>query len=164
TTLNLLILFVFTSGEELGWRGYLQRRMETAFGVRRGIMLLGLIWGFWHAGMHVQGVMISPDADPLVVTFLITPFYFLGLGSFFGWLYLRTRSVWIPAIAHAAHNRLSSQLSACLDLGEIGDYGAFSAMALGWCAVGLFLLWGVGSPREETETAEDGPPAPQEPS
>jgi membrane protease YdiL (CAAX protease family) len=34
-------------GEEYGWRGYLQSEL-IKIGKRRGVLLLGLIWGAWH--------------------------------------------------------------------------------------------------------------------
>ena len=35
-------------GEELGWRGFLQGILVKQLGVSRGILLVGLIWSFWH--------------------------------------------------------------------------------------------------------------------
>jgi membrane protease YdiL (CAAX protease family) len=49
-TLNL----PFTIGEELGWRGFLlsETRQLSAF---RQTLLIGAVWGLWHAPLILQG-------------------------------------------------------------------------------------------------------------
>lgn len=45
-TLNAL----FALGEEIGWRGYLQPELEASgLGRVRAALVVGLIWGLWHA-------------------------------------------------------------------------------------------------------------------
>ncbi len=139
-TVNMLILFVFTFGEEFGWRGYLQPRMERRFGTRLGIVLVGVVWGFWHAGMHAQGVMMPEGIDPLLGTLVLNPFYLIGLGIFYGWLYLRTGSVWVVVLAHSAQNKLPMLVITFLDAGETTDLVALSSLAATWAVVGLALL------------------------
>ena len=140
TAINFLILFVRVFGEEFGWRGYLQPRLERRLGTRRGILLLALVWGFWHAGAHVQGIMMPEDFDPLVITFLVNPLYFLGLGTFYGWLYLRTGSVWIPVLAHTANNRFGGVIGVMTDTGDLPGIYAMLGLAVAWLLVGLALV------------------------
>ncbi|MDE5823371.1 MAG: CPBP family intramembrane metalloprotease [Lachnospiraceae bacterium] len=35
-------------GEEYGWRYYLQPLMQKRFGIRGGVLVLGVVWGIWH--------------------------------------------------------------------------------------------------------------------
>ena len=45
------ILIIAPLGEELGWRGYAQRRLETAQGALRASLVIGVMWAAWHAPM-----------------------------------------------------------------------------------------------------------------
>ena len=41
-------------GEELGWRGFLQKEL-TYLGFWKSSIVIGLIWGIWHAPIILQG-------------------------------------------------------------------------------------------------------------
>lgn len=43
---GLLIVSVFALGEEVGWRGYMQRRIVARYGIAHGIALSAGIWLF----------------------------------------------------------------------------------------------------------------------
>ena len=49
-TVNAVVAF----GEELGWRGFLLREFRH-LGFWRASLLIGLIWGIWHAPVILQG-------------------------------------------------------------------------------------------------------------
>src|SRR5262249_37190097 len=49
-TVNALAGF----GEELGWRGFLQRELG-ALGFWKASAIIGFAWGFWHAPLIIQG-------------------------------------------------------------------------------------------------------------
>ncbi|MEZ4775494.1 MAG: CPBP family intramembrane glutamic endopeptidase [Bacteroidia bacterium] len=49
-TINLL----FTFGEEFGWRGLLLQELKP-LGFWKSNLLIGLVWGLWHAPLIVQG-------------------------------------------------------------------------------------------------------------
>lgn len=49
--MNIFLIFPYIAnqsilffGEEYGWRGFLQEKMQTKFGKRMGVILLGIIW------------------------------------------------------------------------------------------------------------------------
>lgn len=93
-------------GEEVGWRGALYPRLKARFGVGKGRLLGGLIWGVWHwpvmilagynYGTRYWG---APVLGPLV--FCLGT---IALGILFDRLYEKTRCIWIPALAHGAYN------------------------------------------------------------
>ena len=95
-----LINTLLALGEELGWRGSLLPEL-LPLGQRRAILLSGVIWGFWHAPVILQGH--NYPSQPVLGVFLMVVFAVL-VGAFFGWLYLRTRSPWAPALAHGSLN------------------------------------------------------------
>ena len=49
-----LINGLFTFGEEFGWRAYLQPKLMP-LGGRRATLLVGVIWGLWHAPIIAMG-------------------------------------------------------------------------------------------------------------
>lgn len=46
-------LIVFPLGEELGWRGFAHPRFVERFGLVKGSIALGAIWGLWHLAYSV---------------------------------------------------------------------------------------------------------------
>jgi membrane protease YdiL (CAAX protease family) len=50
-------------GEELGWRGYLLRRLEALFSPLVSSILIGIIWAAWHAPMFWFSPIGLPTRD-----------------------------------------------------------------------------------------------------
>jgi membrane protease YdiL (CAAX protease family) len=94
-----LLSVPFALGEELGWRGYAQDKLIDEFGVVKGLLILGFVWGFWHspAFYFLRSFPDHPILGPLVMT----PIDSLLVVAPFGWLYIRSRNIWVPTIAHA---------------------------------------------------------------
>jgi membrane protease YdiL (CAAX protease family) len=101
--LGLLIVSLFGLGEEVGWRGYMQRRVVRQHGIAQGIALTAAIWAAWHLPYSISGLHHIAEV-PLYALLVIMPVGHLGLGLFLGWLYQRTGSIWLAAIAHGAAN------------------------------------------------------------
>ena len=51
---------LFTFGEELGWRAYLQPKLMP-LGARRAFILMGVIWGVWHWPVIAMGARLRID-------------------------------------------------------------------------------------------------------
>ncbi|MCF2140664.1 MAG: CPBP family intramembrane metalloprotease [Candidatus Lokiarchaeota archaeon] len=108
--LNIIITIIFgalfgmiyTFGEEFGWRGYLQGKLLNKFGINKGFLLTGLIWGFWHIPIILMGYNF-PD-NPILGAFVLMPLSTIFMGLFEGFLYLKSKSIWMPTLAHAAIN------------------------------------------------------------
>ncbi len=80
----LLMMFIIGPGEELFWRGFLQRRLEEALGRRAGWLVATGIY----AAIHVA------TGNPILVLAA-------GVcGAFWGWLYLHYRSMFLNAVSH----------------------------------------------------------------
>jgi membrane protease YdiL (CAAX protease family) len=91
---------VFTLGEELGWRGFLYREMRS-LGFWKANLLIGTIWGLWHAPIILQGHNY-PD-HPVAGVFMMVPFC-ISLGIIMSWIRLKTNSVLAPALLHGMLN------------------------------------------------------------
>jgi hypothetical protein len=73
--LMALILIPFTGFfEELGWRGFLQDRLQKRFGVFRAAVVIGAVWGAWHIPMYLRLNNEGDKTPQLIVVFLAGAF------------------------------------------------------------------------------------------
>ena len=91
-------LVVFPLGEEFGWRGFAHPRMVGRYGVVRGALAVGVIWGLWHL-MYT----ITPTAggfDPIELGLIMTelPLYAVLIA----WVFERANRSMAVAIAFHA--------------------------------------------------------------
>ena len=102
-----ILNFIATFGEEFGWRGYLLSKLMP-LGGRKAMLLIGLIWGVWHWPVIFMGYEYGfkypgyPWVGPLLFIWVM-----FGLGTFLGWLTLRSKSIWPAVIGHAAINGIA---------------------------------------------------------
>ena len=101
---NFLIVFAPFFGEEYGWRYYLQPILQKRFGMRAGLLILGVVWGVWHIFLDFF-FYTTPDRG-LAMT-LIQIITCITLGIFFAWAYLKTDNIWVPVILHFMNNNLA---------------------------------------------------------
>ena len=93
-------------GEELVWRGYLQPIFVERFGMIPGILILGLVWGFWHLPINLAGY--NDSEAPKLNAFVLFIVQTIAMSFVFGWIRIVTGSVWPVALAHMAHNVMCS--------------------------------------------------------
>jgi membrane protease YdiL (CAAX protease family) len=87
-------------GEELGWRGFLQK--ELAFlGFWRSSVVIGLVWGLWHAPLVLQGH--NYPQHPLAGVLMMT-LWCLLLAPIFSYVRVKARSVLAAAVIHGTLN------------------------------------------------------------
>ncbi|GAA4542245.1 CPBP family intramembrane glutamic endopeptidase [Pseudonocardia xishanensis] len=88
-------------GEEWGWRGWLLPEL-LPWGEWPAMVVIGVVWGLWHAPVLLLGYNY-PLEGPAVRLLLMVAFCVV-LSVLFGWLRLRSESVWPAAIAHGFLN------------------------------------------------------------
>jgi membrane protease YdiL (CAAX protease family) len=126
-TINALFAF----GEELGWRGFLLQELKP-LGFARASLLIGFIWGLWHAPLILQGH--NYPQHPVIGVFMMIVFCIL-LTPLLNYITLRAKSVIAAAIMHGSVNGLAGiaiiMLSGGSDL-TIGLTGlaGFTALAV----------------------------------
>jgi len=89
-------------GEEVGWRGLAQPRLQLRHGALPAAIIVGLVWSVWHlwpvvapGGFGVTGV------DGVIFTFV----RLTATSVLYAWLLNRTHgSLLIVMLAHAGHN------------------------------------------------------------
>jgi hypothetical protein len=98
--LGPLINFVFGLGEELGWRGFLLPRLMP-LGKPAAYLILGLLWGLWHAPLILAGLNYPGQAmEGILMMCLIC----LAFGAFLNEMTLHYRSSILAGFLHGAAN------------------------------------------------------------
>lgn len=87
-------------GEELGWRGFLQRELGY-IGFWKSSAIIGVIWGVWHAPMILQGH--NYPQHPLAGVLMMTIWCIL-IAPIFSYVRLKAKSVIAAAIIHGSLN------------------------------------------------------------
>lgn len=113
--------------EEWGWRGWLLPAM-LPLGRWQAILLVGAVWGLWHAPLLLLGYNY-PQHAPVVRIVLMVAFC-TAVGSALGWLRLRSGSVWPCAIGHGFVNAAAG-LPVVFSTAGIGVDNATTGL-LGW--------------------------------
>ena len=103
----VFINHILAFGEEVGWRGYLLPLMCRKFGVTRGIILEGVLWGVVHAPLVAFGVNYAGDYPGAPWSGMLLMIVFAtSVGVFLSYLTIKTKSI-IPAyISHGVINAL----------------------------------------------------------
>src|SRR5262245_24881885 len=125
-------------GEEVGWRGFLQRELG-AMGFWKVSAIIGLVWGFWHAPLIVQG--LNYPEHPWAGVFLATVHALLS-APLFGYICLKADSVVAAAIFHGTSNGLSVLATMGLEGGNdllVGDTGLAGFLVLLVANIGLVV-------------------------
>ena len=101
TTGGLMTAF-FALGEEIGWRGFLDREAdEQGWGFWKASFVIGAIWGFWHWPVIVQGHN-WPQHPYLGVLLMVV--FCMGVGPIFTFVTRMTGSVFAAGLAHGTLN------------------------------------------------------------
>ena len=133
-------------GEELGWRGYMNEKMEPLFGTLGTCLAGGVVWGLWHfpndIANHLNGYVDFTDAlqnasERMVILIL--------LGVVLMWVTKKTDSVWPAVILHFTHNSTTGVIGNLLAAGGTPeDYkaGAGEEIITEICGLAPMVLLG----------------------
>lgn len=100
--LSFFLSFLCFFGEEYGWRYFLQPRMQAKFGMRRGVILLGVVWGLWHLPLNL--FYYAPDTP--LQSILLQQITCISLGILIAYGYLKTGNIWVAVIMHYLNNNM----------------------------------------------------------
>jgi membrane protease YdiL (CAAX protease family) len=124
TTVNGLAAF----GEELGWRGLLLRELE-GLSFWKSSVIIGLIWGGWHAPLIIRG--FNYPQHPWIGVFAMTAMTVL-LAPLFSFVAIKAKSVIASSIFHGTFNGIAV-------LANLGVQGS-SDLLVGFTGLAGFLV------------------------
>lgn len=109
TTFNILPGLITGFGEEFGWRGLMFPRL---YAIRPWLAFLvgGLIWYAWHLPL----MLVAPEQSDPQTRIILIPLLALGsicTHTYLAYVCLKTRSVFVTALAHIAINNAQASLS-----------------------------------------------------
>lgn len=89
-------------GEEVGWRGLGQPRLQARYGALWAAVAVGAVWSVWHLWPALApGGLDSTTWSDIVLTFV----RLIATSIVYAWIYNGTRgSLLIVMLAHAGHN------------------------------------------------------------
>lgn len=125
-------------GEELGWRGLLQKELGY-LGFWKSSLLIGLIWGVWHAPLILQGH--NYPEHPLAGVFMMTVFTLL-FAPLISLVRLKAHSVIAAAVMHGTLNGTAGLSLIVIKGGNdllVGVTGLAGFIVLALCNVVLFF-------------------------
>lgn len=142
TPINFLFVFIPFLGEEYGWRYYLQPILQKKFGMRGGVLILGIVWGLWHIFLDFF-YYTTPDRGLIMTASQIITCVTLGI--FFAWAYLKTDNIWVPVILHFLNNNLSLVVAndyslEVLENQQVTWASVLASLLLNGVIFGFFLL------------------------
>ena len=101
-TLGVISGTARTLGEEIGWRGFLLPRLVEQTGFSWGCLLSGCVWAVW----HYPALLFADYNAGTRPAYALTCFTLMVFAASFiwGWLRLKSGSLWTSAFLHASHN------------------------------------------------------------
>ena len=112
-----------TFGEEFGWRGYMNQKLEPLLGTTGTVIVGGIIWGLWHAELTVEGHNFGTDYPGYPYLGIICMcVYCTFVGIFLMCLTKKTNSIYPAAIFHAVNNFGGTVTSSIFMSGIPEDY------------------------------------------
>ncbi len=154
---------ILAFAEEIGWRGYLQPRLEF-LGERLAMLMVGIVWIGWHLPYILLTPYYHADGQRGLVLALFAGTV-IAFSFLFGYLRVRSGSVWPAVLAHFAHNAtfavLATYAITTADPVAVNEYLAGDT--------GLFVLLGTAafavilarrqSAATATQAAHSAPPS-----
>lgn len=134
---------LFSFGEELGWRGYLQPMLTKHFGIKYALLLTGIAWFLWHISFIMLGIyFVSGSVIFNSILFAVT----VILISFsVGWIRYASGSLWPAVLFHSVSN--SALMLIGFQFVESSTYAEYFAGESGifniifWLIMALFVFF-----------------------
>lgn len=113
-SLSISFLLAFTAffGEEYGWRYFFQPLLQKRFGLKGGVLILGVLWGLWHLPINI--FYYSPDT--WIISVVLQLINCISLAIFFGYGYMKTENAWVPVAMHFLNNNMIPVVTGSVDI------------------------------------------------
>ena len=127
-------------GEELGWRGYMNRKLEPLVGTLGTCLIGGIIWGLWHFPIDISNYLGGHGSFSFSMKLAFGRLVLLTcFGVFLMWLTKKTDSIFPAVVAHFMFNAsqnaimelfMQSDIPEDTDLGKLADVFQYVPMAV----------------------------------
>lgn len=127
-------------GEELGWRGYMNRKLEPLLGTFGTCLIGGIIWGLWHFPIDISNYLGGYGSFSFSMKLAFGRLVLLTcFGVFLMWLTKKTDSIFPAVVAHFMFNAsqnaimelfMESDIPEDADLGKLADVFQYVPMAV----------------------------------
>ena len=129
---TFLIMILGGGLEEFGWRGMALPELLKKTSPFKSTIIVGFIWSLWHLPLfYVIGSSQSHD------NFIYFTYHTMASSFVLTWLFVKTKSVVIPVLAHAASNTINV-IIAIAGPGYVGVIDVSIRLVLGLALVLLF--------------------------
>lgn len=127
-------------GEEPGWRGFAQTRLQRQTGALQASLVVGFLHGVWHLPIYLL-VVGPPAAGPFDLTrFAINTAIVVAITLLFTWIFNGAQqSILAAVLTHASFNAAQAWLGALLP-NQPTQVGITALVILAACAVAVVLL------------------------
>ena len=152
--INAILVFLPFFGEEYGWRYYLQPVLQKKFGMRAGVIVLGIVWGLWHAPLDFFFYTTTTGVQMLISQIITCVF----IGIFFAYAYMKTQNIWSVVFLHFLNNNLipiiTGTLSADVIENQVIAWSDIPVLfVLNGLCFGFFLLADVFKKKEDEQVS-----------
>lgn len=97
----IMTLIQGATGEESGWRGFLQPSAQKNFSVIKASLIIGVIWGFWHTPLWLTSGYSGIKLLQYMFVFLIS---IVSVSVVIGICYNRSKNLFVPIFIHFMFN------------------------------------------------------------
>ena len=110
-------------GEEAGWRGYMMPKMIKLWGVKKAVILGGILWGMWHWPLTYVGHNFGTGYWGYPFTgFAGMCILCVFLGIILTALTYKSGSIWPATILHAVNNATPSILQYFMNTDKVSGW------------------------------------------
>jgi membrane protease YdiL (CAAX protease family) len=113
-------------GEELGWRGYLHKRIGGGLSALLSCLIVGVLWALWHVGVYTNGAAYMAFFVTLMVSYTVVIYVLIADTGL---------NVLLAAIFHLMIN-----VTNVLSVDSINDVGFIAVNALVWAGIAVAIV------------------------
>lgn len=118
-------------GEEAGWRGYMMPKMIKLWGMKKAVIIGGILWGIWHWPLTYVGHNFGRDYFGYPFTgFAAMCLICIFMGMILTYVTYKSESIWPAVFLHAVNNASPSILQYFTNANRISGWKADSAAFL----------------------------------
>ena len=101
--LSIPLLLFPGFAEEIGWRGFMQTRLQRSWPPILAALGVGIVWSAWHYMDFLMGNWSGGVTNQLIFLAYIT-----GISGLIGWIFIRAReSILVAMLAHYGANAVN---------------------------------------------------------